>query len=63
MNILTIVKIAWRNLWRSKLRSSVVILSVIFGIKSKSVIIFFLNFFNVRAFFDLFKLTPGLKTT
>ncbi len=39
MNILTIVKIAWRNLWRSKLRSSVVILSVIFGIVGGIIII------------------------
>ena len=39
MNILTLVKIAWRNLWRSKLRSSVVILSVIFGIVGGIIII------------------------
>ena len=39
MNILTIVKIAWRNLWRSKLRSSVVIISVIFGIVGGIIII------------------------
>jgi len=32
MNILTLLKISWRNVWRSKLRSFVVILSVVFGI-------------------------------
>ncbi|MBV19563.1 MAG: ABC transporter permease [Cytophagia bacterium] len=32
MNILTLLKISWRNVWRSKLRSLVVILSVVFGI-------------------------------
>ena len=32
MNILTLLKISWRNVWRSNLRSLVVILSVVFGI-------------------------------
>ena len=32
MNIVTLLKISWRNVWRSKLRSLVVILSVVFGI-------------------------------
>ena len=32
MNIITLIKIAWRNIWRSKLRSFVVIMSVVFGI-------------------------------
>ncbi len=32
MSVLTIIKISWRNIWRNKLRSSVVILSVVFGI-------------------------------
>tara|TARA_B100001029_G_scaffold122040_1_gene101500 strand:- start:179 stop:1405 length:1227 start_codon:yes stop_codon:yes gene_type:complete len=32
MNILTLIKISWRNVWRNKLRSFVVILSVIFGL-------------------------------
>jgi len=32
MNIVTLIKISWRNVWRSKLRSFVVIMSVIFGI-------------------------------
>ncbi|MFL2996762.1 MAG: ABC transporter permease [Cytophagales bacterium] len=32
MNIITLLKISWRNVWRSKLRSLVVILSVVFGI-------------------------------
>ena len=32
MNIITLIKISWRNVWRSKLRSFVVIMSVIFGI-------------------------------
>ena len=32
MNLLTLIKISWRNVWRSKLRSLVVILSVVFGI-------------------------------
>ena len=32
MNILNLIKISWRNVWRNKLRSSVVIISVVFGI-------------------------------
>ena len=32
MNIITLLKISWRNVWRNKLRSFVVILSVIFGL-------------------------------
>ena len=32
MNIITLLKISWRNVWRSKLRSFVVIMSVVFGI-------------------------------
>ena len=32
MNIITLLKISWRNVWRSKLRSIVVITSVVFGI-------------------------------
>ena len=32
MNILTLIKISWRNVWRNKLRSIVVIVSVVFGI-------------------------------
>ena len=32
MNIITLIKISWRNVWRNKLRSFVVILSVIFGL-------------------------------
>ena len=32
MNLLTLIKISWRNVWRSKLSSLVVILSVVFGI-------------------------------
>ena len=32
MNILTLIKISWRNVWRNKLRSFVVIISVVFGL-------------------------------
>ena len=32
MKILTLIKISWRNVWRNKLRSIVVIVSVVFGI-------------------------------
>ena len=32
MNLLTLIKIGWRNVWRSKLRSLVVILSVMMGL-------------------------------
>ena len=39
MNILTLIKISWRNVWRNKLRSIVVILSVIFGLLGGIIII------------------------
>ena len=39
MNILTLIKISWRNVWRNKLRSFVVILSVIFGLLGGIIII------------------------
>ena len=32
MNIITLIKISWRNVWRNKLRSFVVIISVVFGL-------------------------------
>ena len=32
MNLLTIIKIGWRNVWRNRSRSTVVILSVIMGL-------------------------------
>ena len=32
MNIITLIKISWRNIWRNKLRSFVVIISVVFGL-------------------------------
>ena len=39
MNILTLIKISWRNVWRNKLRSFVVIISVIFGLLGGIIII------------------------
>ncbi len=39
MNLLTIIKISWRNIWRNKLRSLVVILSIIFGLLGGIIII------------------------
>ena len=39
MNILTLIKISWRNVWRSKLRSFVVIISVVFGLLGGIIII------------------------
>ena len=32
MNLLTLIKISWRNIWRNKLRSLVVIFSIVFGL-------------------------------
>ena len=32
MNLLTIIKIGWRNVWRNRSRSTVVVLSVIMGL-------------------------------
>ena len=32
MNLFSLIKIAWRNIWRNKLRSLVVIISIIFGL-------------------------------
>ena len=32
MNFLTLLKLGWRNIWRSKLRSLVVIFSIIIGV-------------------------------
>ena len=32
MNLLTLIKISWRNIWRNKLRSLVVIISIVFGL-------------------------------
>ena len=39
MNLLTLIKISWRNIWRNKLRSLVVILSIIFGLLGGIIII------------------------
>ena len=39
MNLLTLVKISWRNIWRNKLRSLVVILSIVFGLLGGIIII------------------------
>ena len=39
MNILTLIKISWRNVWRNKLRSFVVIISVVFGLLGGIIII------------------------
>lgn len=39
MNILTLLKISWRNVWRNKLRSLVVIISIIFGLMGGIIII------------------------
>ena len=39
MNILTLLKISWRNVWRNKLRSLVVIISIIFGLLGGIIII------------------------
>ena len=32
MNLFTLLKISWRNVWRNKLRSIVVIISIVFGL-------------------------------
>ena len=39
MNLLTLVKISWRNIWRNKLRSLVVIFSIVFGLLGGIIII------------------------
>lgn len=39
MNLLTLIKISWRNIWRNKLRSLVVIISIIFGLLGGIIII------------------------
>ena len=39
MNLLTLIKISWRNIWRNKLRSSVVIFSIVFGLLGGIIII------------------------
>ena len=39
MNLLTLIKISWRNVWRNKLRSFVVIISVVFGLLGGIIII------------------------
>ena len=39
MNLLTLIKISWRNIWRNKLRSLVVIISILFGLLGGIIII------------------------
>ena len=39
MNLLTLIKISWRNIWRNKLRSLVVITSIVFGLLGGIIII------------------------
>ena len=39
MNLLTLIKISWRNIWRNKLRSLVVIISIVFGLLGGIIII------------------------
>ena len=39
MNLFTLLKISWRNVWRNKLRSLVVIISMVFGLLGGIVII------------------------
>ena len=39
MNLLTLIKISWRNIWRNKLRSLVVIFSIVFGLLGGIIII------------------------
>ncbi len=39
MNLLTLIKISWRNIWRNKLRSLVVIVSIVFGLLGGIIII------------------------
>ena len=39
MNLLTLLKISWRNIWRNKLRSLVVIFSIVFGLLGGIIII------------------------
>ncbi|MEC7244909.1 MAG: FtsX-like permease family protein, partial [Bacteroidota bacterium] len=38
-NLLTLIKISWRNIWRNKLRSLVVIISIVFGLLGGIIII------------------------
>lgn len=39
MNLLTLIKLSWRNIWRNKLRSLVVIISIVFGLLGGIIII------------------------
>ena len=39
MNLFTLLKISWRNVWRNKLRSLVVIISMVFGLLGGIIII------------------------
>ena len=39
MKLLTLIKISWRNIWRNKLRSLVVIFSIVFGLLGGIIII------------------------
>ena len=39
MNLFTLIKISWRNIWRNKLRSLVVIFSIVFGLLGGIIII------------------------
>ena len=39
MNLFTLLKISWRNIWRNKLRSLVVIISIVFGLIGGIIII------------------------
>lgn len=39
MNLFTLIKISWRNVWRNKLRSLVVIISMVFGLLGGIIII------------------------
>jgi putative ABC transport system permease protein len=38
-----LIKLAWRNLWRNKLRTSIVLVAMIFGLTSVSLMIGFMN--------------------
>ena len=38
-----LIKLAWRNLWRNKLRTSIVLAAMIFGLTSVSIMIGFMN--------------------
>ena len=46
MNLITLIKIGWRNIWRNKKRSVVVILSIILGLYGGLIIVSLMTTLN-----------------